>query len=227
MQFAVSAALAAGKEILKIYHTDFSTSYKSDGSPLTLADENANRVILEILEPLKIPCISEENKDVPYEIRKEWKRCWMIDPLDGTKEFVKKNDEFTVNIALIEEGQASLGVVYVPVLKQLYVGSENQAYLYEGIEDLSDYTPSRVQKLAPKKEHSSLVFAVSRSHLSQETESYMAQAIEKLSPKKQNVLPQAAHSKFVGLLRAKQIASHDWRPRWNGIPLRDTPFVLP
>jgi 3'(2'), 5'-bisphosphate nucleotidase len=119
---AVSAVMAAGKEILEVYHTHFDVMQKDDQSPLTMADKRAHQVIKRCLEPLGIPILSEEGRDIPYGERKNWPRLWIVDPLDGTKEFIKRNDEFTVNIALIENSHPVLGVVYVPVPGRLYFG---------------------------------------------------------------------------------------------------------
>ena len=119
---AISAVMAAGKEVLDVYHTHFDVEQKDDHSPLTLADKLAHQAIIRCLNPLGIPIISEEGGDVPYEERKNWQQFWLVDPLDGTKEFIKKNDEFTVNIALIENKYPYLGVVYVPVPDRLYFG---------------------------------------------------------------------------------------------------------
>ena len=114
---AIEAAIAGGEEIMKIYNSeDFQVEIKDDSSPLTIADTNANNRIMEFLIPTKIKIISEENKQLAYEDRKNWDECWIVDPLDGTKEFIKKNGEFTVNIALIKNGLPVLGVIYVPLL---------------------------------------------------------------------------------------------------------------
>jgi len=112
----VKAALEAGAAILEIYKRDFSVEYKDDQSPLTEADKAAHHIICDALESTGLPVLSEESKTVAYEQRKDWKKYWLADPLDGTKEFIKKNGEFTVNIALIENGRPVLGVVYAPVL---------------------------------------------------------------------------------------------------------------
>ncbi|GAA4291938.1 3'(2'),5'-bisphosphate nucleotidase CysQ [Aestuariibaculum suncheonense] len=117
---AIEAAVAAGAEIMQVYSGDFEVQLKDDHSPLTVADERANTIINRYLEPTSIPIISEENKAVDYAERKGWTSCWMVDPLDGTKEFVKRNGEFTVNIALIEKGKPVLGVIYVPAIEMLY-----------------------------------------------------------------------------------------------------------
>ncbi|HQG37965.1 MAG TPA: inositol monophosphatase family protein, partial [Chitinophagales bacterium] len=102
----IEIAKEAGEAILEIYKQDFSVELKSDNSPLTIADKKSNDIIVAALKNIdaSIPIISEENKLLEYEIRKSWTKCWIVDPLDGTKEFIKKNGEFTVNIALVENG---------------------------------------------------------------------------------------------------------------------------
>ncbi|MGM0648239.1 MAG: 3'(2'),5'-bisphosphate nucleotidase CysQ [Bacteroidota bacterium] len=120
---AVNAAIEAGKEILTVYKTDdFEIETKGDQSPLTRADRNAHHLIMRKLESTGYPVLSEEGKEMDYDKRKVWPRYWCVDPLDGTKEFIKRNGEFTVNIALIEDRIAAHGVIYVPVTQELYVG---------------------------------------------------------------------------------------------------------
>ncbi len=127
LNIAIQTALAAGDEILKIYkEDDFETALKEDDTPITRADKAAHQLIVKELAKTNIPIISEEGDLPNYEERKKWQRFWLVDPLDGTKEFIKKNGEFTVNIALIEDGKAVLGVIYVPVLQELYYGSLGQ-----------------------------------------------------------------------------------------------------
>ena len=130
---ATEASLKAANEILFVYNKDFKVDFKADYSPLTEADLISNKIIIEHLLPTNIPIISEENKQVPYSIRKNWKRCWIIDPIDGTKEFIKKNGEFTINIALIENGVTKLGVIYVPVSKALYYTNETKTLAFKTI----------------------------------------------------------------------------------------------
>jgi 3'(2'), 5'-bisphosphate nucleotidase len=120
---AVKAALDAGAAILEIYEQDFEVEYKADASPLTSADKASHAIIVEALEQTPYPVLSEESAKVDYEERRNWDTYWLVDPIDGTKEFIKKNGEFTVNIALIENGKPVMGVVYVPVKDTLYIGS--------------------------------------------------------------------------------------------------------
>jgi 3'(2'), 5'-bisphosphate nucleotidase len=126
LKLAVRAALEAGEEILKVYETDFHVETKADRTPVTLADKNAANCISAILAPSRLPVINEELQISNYEERKNWSRVWIVDPLDGTKEYVKRNGEFTVNIALTENGKPVIGVIYSPVLKLLYFGCEGE-----------------------------------------------------------------------------------------------------
>jgi 3'(2'), 5'-bisphosphate nucleotidase len=119
-------ARRAGAAILEVYSSEFDVARKADSSPLTLADMRAHEIITRELSALTpaIPILSEEASDIPFEVRRDWTRYWLVDPLDGTKEFVSRNGEFTVNIALIEGQRVTLGVVYVPVAGTLYTGAQ-------------------------------------------------------------------------------------------------------
>ncbi len=130
LEIAIKASLKAGKVIMQVYDTAFDVELKDDKSPLTEADKKANEIINSFLAPTEIPIISEENKQTDYSIRKNWKTCWIVDPVDGTKEFIKRNGEFTVNIALVTNGKPVLGVIYVPATKTIYVAdvTGNQAF---------------------------------------------------------------------------------------------------
>ena len=124
---AARAALKGGIEILEVYNNETAqVQTKGDDSPLTQADTRAHQTIMEILEPTCIPVLSEEGKHLPFEERENWSQLWIVDPLDGTKEFIKRNGEFTVNIALVENGRPIMGVVYVHVTGELYLGSKGQ-----------------------------------------------------------------------------------------------------
>jgi 3'(2'), 5'-bisphosphate nucleotidase len=121
---AAGAAVCAGQAILDVYNTpDFQVETKADQSPLTEADTRSHRLIATRLEKTGIPVLSEEGKDIPFEVRGGWRRLWIVDPLDGTKEFVKRLGEFTVNIALVEEGRPRMGVIYAPLKAVLYFGA--------------------------------------------------------------------------------------------------------
>lgn len=124
----VKAAYEAGRKILEIYQSgmDFNVERKSDNSPLTIADKSSHEIIRAALMPLGIPFMSEEGRLIPYEERSRWSRYWLVDPLDGTKEFIKRNGEFTVNIALIEGREPVMGVIYVPVTDTLYFAGKGE-----------------------------------------------------------------------------------------------------
>lgn len=182
LNIAIRAALDAGKEILNIYDTDFNVEIKNDDSPLTQADRNANDVINRYLIPTNIPVISEENRQLDFSERKDWQRCWIVDPLDGTKEFIKRNGEFTVNIALVEVGIPVLGVIYVPVSKELYFTSEDGRTSRKIIVASEDVTVEEVFKNAGEIKPSDITSVVrivgSRSHLNEDTKNFISE-IEK------------------------------------------------
>ncbi len=124
---ALSAAKAAGEAILEVYDRDFGVEHKSDGSPLTIADRRSHEIITGCLTSnpsAVLPVLSEEGRDIPYDERKGWDYYWLIDPLDGTKEFIKRNGEFTVNIALIRKDRPVLGVIYIPVRDVFYFAAQ-------------------------------------------------------------------------------------------------------
>jgi 3'(2'), 5'-bisphosphate nucleotidase len=125
--YAVQAALAAGRRIMEVYDKPIEVDYKEDRSPLTAADRAAHKEIVNHLrrQTPDIPILSEEGKGIDFEVRRHWNRFWLVDPLDGTKEFIKRNGEFTVNIALIENDKPVLGVIYVPCPDQLYLGCQD------------------------------------------------------------------------------------------------------
>jgi 3'(2'), 5'-bisphosphate nucleotidase len=117
---AIQASMEAGQAILDVYRSDFEVEYKTDSSPLTMADKRSHEVIVKHLDEFDIPILSEEGKDTPFDERKTWSRLWIADPLDGTKEFIKRNGEFTVNIAMVENGNPILGVIFVPDKETLF-----------------------------------------------------------------------------------------------------------
>ncbi len=161
---------AAGEEILKIYETDFSVQSKQDESPLTLADLASHEVIKRALSELtpNIPLLSEESEIAPYDERRHWQTYWLVDPLDGTKEFVNRNGEFTVNIALIEGNRPSLGLVGVPVREEIYVGCVPEHFAEK-------HMGTGIQPLKPRlmQNRSSLTVVASRSHGGDRLERYL------------------------------------------------------
>ncbi|MBU1704990.1 MAG: 3'(2'),5'-bisphosphate nucleotidase CysQ, partial [Nanoarchaeota archaeon] len=134
IQKIIEIAKKAGDAVMKIYSEDFSVEIKADKSPLTEADLASERMIIASLKHSypSIPILSEEKEDEPYSVRKDWHCIWLVDPLDGTKEFVKRNGEFTVNIGLVKDGLPVLGVVYAPAKNLLYYGDEEGSFKQEG-----------------------------------------------------------------------------------------------
>ncbi|WP_101545898.1 3'(2'),5'-bisphosphate nucleotidase CysQ [Bacteroides cutis] len=178
---AIDAALCAGKDIISIYDdpaSDFKIEKKADNSPLTIADKKAHEAITKILQHTPYPVLSEEGKHLPFVERHEWETLWIVDPLDGTKEFIKRNGEFTVNIALVHDSVPVMGVIYLPVKKELYFADEEiGAYKLSGItmraETTLDELMASAVRLPDKDEHDKFVIVASRSHLSPETEVYI------------------------------------------------------
>ncbi|MBR9913547.1 MAG: 3'(2'),5'-bisphosphate nucleotidase CysQ [Algicola sp.] len=173
LKIAIEASLKAGAVIMQVYDTAFDVEIKDDKSPLTEADKRANDVINSFLKPTPIPIISEENKQIDYTERKDWDTCWIVDPVDGTKEFIKRNGEFTVNIAMVNAGVPQLGVIYVPATKTLYFSDVLQKQAFKAELESHDTTLEAILEIAKPltaKEPSSHVEVVgSRSHMSQET----------------------------------------------------------
>lgn len=185
---AIKAALEAGARIMDIYDdpaSDFGIERKADNSPLTIADKKAHATIMSFLAETPYPVLSEEGRAIGYEERRQWDTLWIVDPLDGTKEFIKKNGEFTVNIALVTNGIPVMGVIYVPVKKELYfAGLSLGAYKLTEItgvasEDNLDSLITRSIRLPQDNEHGNFVIVASRSHLSPETETFIEQMKEK------------------------------------------------
>lgn len=177
---AIEASVIAGEAIMEVYATDFEVISKQDDSPLTIADQKANDIIINYLVKTGIPIISEENKQIEYEERKSWKQCWIVDPLDGTKEFVKRNGEFTVNIALVEDGVPILGVIYIPVTKTLYFtandGKSSYTYhLVDSIENSVELVMANAVPISPKVDQEVVYIVGSRSHLNDATKNFISQ----------------------------------------------------
>ena len=141
MAKAVQAAVQAGRAILDVYHTDFEVENKADSSPLTLADKRSHQIIRTALKPFGLPLLSEEGRQIPWETRRNWETLWVVDPLDGTKEFVKRNDEFTVNIALVTDGTPIMGVIFVPVSGVLYLAHRDMGAFKTSAPDFADDRP--------------------------------------------------------------------------------------
>ena len=163
IQDIVTIAKEAGNAIMQIYGRDFKVEYKQDNSPLTEADTKANEIICNSLKEFypNIPIMSEENKQIDYDIRKDWEYYWCVDPIDGTKEFIKKNGEFTVNIALIYKDTPVLGVVYAPVLDEIYEAKKGSGAFKNNLK------LPLFKNTNPKEK---LTVVASKSHLSKETQ---------------------------------------------------------
>lgn len=183
-------AQMAGEAIMKIYNTNFDVEYKDDNSPLTIADTTAHNIISKSLNALysDVPLLSEEGEIAPYSVRKKWKSYFCIDPIDGTKEFIKKNGEFSVNIAYLEDNIPLLGVIYAPATNELYWCDGKNSYKNDSL-------------LPLEKDGSSFKIVTSRSHPSSKT----AELIEKLVSEHKNakILYRGSSLKFCMLAEGK------------------------
>ena len=171
LQIALEAVVKAGENIMEVYNSTESINYekKADDSPLTIADKKSHNTIIDFLKDTDIDIISEESKSIEYQERKNWEEYWLIDPLDGTKEFIKKNGEFTVNIALIKNNKPHLGIVYCPVKKILYWNDNDKKVFKREKEETRE-----IKKRKPINENEEgLRVVVSRSHMSEETSEYV------------------------------------------------------
>lgn len=169
---ALDAAVLAGEKIMEVYnaseHIDFES--KNDNSPLTIADKKSHDTIVSMLKKTRTHIISEESESIDYKIRKKWKEYWLIDPLDGTKEFIKKNGEFTVNIALIKNNSPFIGIVYCPVKKILYWNDSNKN-VFKKIIGKEKKQLNKRKKIDQVKKNLRVI--VSRSHLNEDTTQYI------------------------------------------------------
>lgn len=190
LSLALNAAVLAGKEIKKVYSKDFAVELKQDQSPLTEADKRSHNKIVQALSGSTLPVLSEEGKAIDFSERSKWKMFWMIDPLDGTKEFIKRNGEFTVNIALIKNGEPVMGVIYAPVIDALYFGCEglgsfrvnaDEEYLSHLIQSshVADKFVQAGQRLPVSKKDKTFTVVASRSHMSDETQKFIELLKEK------------------------------------------------
>jgi len=189
---SIIASIKGGMAILDVYDSDYAIEYKKDDSPLTLADKRSNQKIFNELETTDIPILSEEGREIDYSERQKWESLWIVDPLDGTKEFIKRNDEFTVNIALVENGVPVLGVIFVPVSSMLYFAEKDKGSFRmsdSGFTKELAGLPEQDQKpeilsriidhserlpLKTRKDDSSCTIVGSRSHSTPELEEYVA-----------------------------------------------------
>jgi len=174
---ALEASIKAGNAIMQVYRTRFDIEYKDDQSPLTLADKNADSIINNYLSETGIPVLSEESSVTDFSLRKHWNTLWIVDPLDGTKEFIQRNDEFTVNIALILGQKPVLGVVYAPAIGELYFASAHLGAFFVSLQDtininLPDMIASS-EKLPRHQITNAFIVLGSRSHMNAETTAYI------------------------------------------------------
>lgn len=182
LETAIKAVLKAGEAIIKIYHSEnFEIEIKEDNSPLTVADNTAHKIIKKILQASKYPILSEEGKSIPFEERKSWDIFWMVDPIDGTKEFIKRNGEFTVNVALIKNNIPILGVVYAPALKHLYFAEKDYgSFKIENITSFTDFNIQQLIDLSASTYPSTYTLVVSKSHMNLETSNFVHQKEKEL-----------------------------------------------
>lgn len=177
INISITAALLAGQKILEVYNRDFAIETKSDNSPLTEADKLSHQVIKAGLAETGIRVLSEEGRQIDYNERSGWETFWMVDPLDGTKEFIKKSGEFTVNIALIKNGTPVLGVVYAPVTGALYFGTEEKGSFYykadAGADNDVAYIIQNAQKLPLYPSFNTYKVVASVSHNTPETDTFI------------------------------------------------------
>lgn len=173
----IRIAREAGDAIMEVYRGDIDVQRKADNSPLTLADLAAHHVIENQLKQLtpELPILSEESASIPYSERQQWKRYWLVDPLDGTREFIKRNDEFTVNIALIDEDRSVMGVVYAPAMDILYFAGQG----FGTFKQAKDEPATRVT--ARPLNPAALTIAGSRSHAGDRMQGFLQRVSEKLS----------------------------------------------
>lgn len=178
-----NAAVRAGASIMQVYKNrdDYDISLKSDRTPITIADRLAHKVIREYLGPTRIPVLSEEGREMLYDERRNWELYWLVDPLDGTVEFIKGNNEFTVNIALMENNRCRGAAIYVPYFGRMYYAGRGEgAWMCEGIapDASADYTYGRIVAAGRRlpsqtKARDVLRVAVSRSHRTPETDAHI------------------------------------------------------
>lgn len=177
LRLAIKACLEAAKEIMRIYEAgSFFIQDKNDGSPVTIADKRGNEIIQEILKESSYPYMSEEGKTIPFQIRSSWGKYWLVDPIDGTKEFINRNGEFTINIALIDKNTPVLGVVYVPVKNELFLAEKGfGSFKIENLNYIDDIDRYEFTNLENCTYPTSYTLVVSRSHMNSETIEFVNQ----------------------------------------------------
>ncbi len=167
----IKIALEAGTEIMKYYMSNVKTCYKEDDSPITLADIAANKIIIDYLDKTGIPVISEESENANYEIRKNYQEFWLVDPIDGTKQFINNDPEFTVNIARIVNNSVYEGIVYAPAKSLVYYGNINFGAIRIN-------TLKSTEESLPCESTENITLVASKSHLNEETKSFIKSFLE-------------------------------------------------
>ncbi|MBN8238609.1 3'(2'),5'-bisphosphate nucleotidase CysQ [Marinobacter hydrocarbonoclasticus] len=164
----IKIADEASEKVLHIYQSDFKVNYKEDHSPITAADIASHDIIVKGLRQISrdIPVLSEEGAEIPWEERKKWRRFWLIDPIDGTKDFTQRTGEFTVNIAMIEDGEPVMGVVVAPALKEAFWGIKGEGA------HMRDRT-GRVHRIRVAEPKDTLRVVASKNHLNEETRAFI------------------------------------------------------
>jgi 3'(2'), 5'-bisphosphate nucleotidase len=183
LRTAIEAAVLAAREILEVYNGPFDVEHKADNTPLTEADKRANEAITTVLTPTGLPILSEEGRHAPYDERKQWNRLWIVDPLDGTKEFVRRNGEFTVNIALVEDHAPVFGVILAPVTGWLYYGGKSMGAYRHQVSDWISSEPNSIflpdsltevmHGIPVAEQERPFRVVASRSHMSPETQAFI------------------------------------------------------
>ncbi len=218
---AVEAAIAAGEAIMEVFHEKILTvELKEDTSPVTIADKRASRIILDRLKPTEIPVISEEEPIPEYEERVQWDKCWMVDPLDGTKEFIRKQTDFTVNIALIEGQLPVWGVIYAPVSKELYIGIKDAGAVKTVIEENKSITDvlKNAQSLPLPQNRQKYAIVGSKSHMNTQTRLYIEHIFNEKGRKNVELILKGSSLKFCIMAEGKA----DIYPRFSTIMEWDT-----
>lgn len=172
LKIAIEAAIEAGNKTIEFFNQDIDVLNKEDNSPLTLADLEANQVIIKALKRTDLPVLSEENRQISFAERKDWNQFWLVDPLDGTKEFIHKSPEYTINIALIENNYPVIGVVYAPMMKNLYFASIGLGSFKISSPDHDGFeTIIKKSTLLPyiSENRKKAIIVASKSHMNEET----------------------------------------------------------
>ena len=211
LRLSIDAALKAGESIIEIYNSNnFESTLKNDNSPITNADLISHKSIVDVLRPTGLPIVSEEDDQIPYSVRRKWKLFWMIDPLDGTKEFLKKNGEFTVNIALIKNQIPVIGVVYAPIIKTIYYAEETiGSFMAKDFINLKQILDKGIRMPYFQNQKNEYRIVISSSHLNVKTRDH----IEKIKIKNDNVKILKIGSSLKICLLAEGKA--DYYPRFN------------